>query len=268
MKPPNQLSQRDAGNYPSLGGRIHLVLTRPFRPACLPPTLALKLIVLVLTVSAPLIAARGGNDSGAAPRVSDEWEQAQDELLAVERTIATMPFPLRLREAVDRIGGTRRVEWMRSADFGHREYRRAQMVYAIVSPALKGKGYVVVFEARTLDNEDDEVEGAFVGFRTPLGGVYFADLRKHALAGRDSPRANRSSAPTPTGDAALAANASGWMPAREIERLSLTVALAEYPVSERAVKEVLGLPAFNATSDGRGARRSRRGVSHVGAERS
>jgi hypothetical protein len=43
---------------------------------------------------------------------------------------------------------------------------------------------------------------------------------------------------------ALASQATGWMSAREIERLSLTIALAEYPIRERDAKDLLGLPTF------------------------
>jgi hypothetical protein len=40
----------------------------------------------------------------------------------------------------------------------------------------------------------------------------------------------------------LAGETSGWISAREIERLSLTIALVDFPIRESAAKEVLGLP--------------------------
>ncbi len=45
-------------------------------------------------------------------------------------------------------------------------------------------------------------------------------------------------------NAVLAGEPPGWMSAREIERLNVTIALAEYPLGESSAKHVLGLPAM------------------------
>jgi len=123
-----------------------------------------------------------------------EMAAAKEELLAIEATAAQIKYPIRFGAARELFGGERTLKWI----WGVLKKGRSKEVFEIVTPHLRSKGYVVVFEGEDLTDPNMEVSRISVGYYTPLGRLYLADLRLATeVLNPDKKEPNQSAQTTP-----------------------------------------------------------------------
>ena len=118
-------------------------------------------------------------DSDSANLKGDDLDPKsamQFELVELENAVALLKLPLPLNDAMQAIGKDR-IRWSERSGVRYKEYRRDWLVFDVTSPALKDQLYVVVFEAEQITETNPIITRVSVGYQTPAGWIYFADLR-------------------------------------------------------------------------------------------
>ncbi|ATC64436.1 hypothetical protein CMV30_10990 [Nibricoccus aquaticus] len=153
---------------------------------------AIILLFLVMTCFAQA-ADRSNVATDAALEISAD---AMNELWEFESLIASLKYPLTVAESNAKLGGSSKIKWC--CTHGGSGERKSRMEFEIITPRLKGLGYMIVLSGRELVEDSSEVSEVLLGFRTPLGGIYYADLSALSSILRDKGNEHaRSPAPVP-----------------------------------------------------------------------
>jgi len=128
---------------------------------------------MVAALSADAVGDTAPGDSAA----EEARFAAQNELSTLEAAVAVLDYPLSFSAAIEKLGGKKVLVWSFGTSGGPKNARRSQQFFEVITPHLKDKGYVVVLEGDHFDGMDSSVTKVAVGYRTPLGSFYFADLR-------------------------------------------------------------------------------------------
>lgn len=133
----------------------------------------MKFLGIILVLIAVISFAQAA-DQSSKPTETFEDSDARDELWKFETLIASLKYPLTVAEVNTKLGGSSKIKWC--CTHGGSGERKSRMEFDIITPKLKGLGYMVVFSGRELVEDSSEVSKVLLGFRTPLGGIYYADL--------------------------------------------------------------------------------------------
>jgi len=140
-------------------------------------TMKLSFLFLLLGCFVFIHVSSAEQPTAAEDKAADERFLAQNELGDLEAAVAVLDCPLTFAEAIKKLGGNDKLQWLHSTDRSYKTGRCFQQVFLVVTPHLKEKGYVIVFEGEAIEKGTSLVTRVLVGFRTPLGDIYFANLR-------------------------------------------------------------------------------------------
>lgn len=99
----------------------------------------------------------------------------EKELRGLESAAASTLFPTTLGDVYRRLGGRENFQWCCTIYGGPEGARRTILLFSIETMHLKGKGYVLEITGEEVNNDMSVISAARVGFRTPLGRIYYAD---------------------------------------------------------------------------------------------
>jgi len=151
----------------------------------------MKTIVLFAVVCLAVVSAV----RAAQPPVPDD---ALGELTDVEAGVALIECPIPFSEAKTKIEAIVSLEWICGVGENDETGSRSREEYAIVSPHLKGKGYLVVLESSGSRGHAELVTKILIGVRTPTGQLFFADPRDTGISLKyPKKEANKALVPTP-----------------------------------------------------------------------
>ena len=137
-------------------------------------------VAAVLVALSIPFAAVHADDAAWSPSEAevDSIAKTQLALYDLETVVGQLVTPVSVRDAIEVIG-RQKLRWSGHsgpAQMGGRKIRDAEQIYEVIAPELDGLGYVVVFRGDELHRPDGVVKKAMVGFRTPAGRIYYADL--------------------------------------------------------------------------------------------
>jgi hypothetical protein len=121
------------------------------------------------------------------------------ELVHLKVIVARLQLPMPLRQVLAGLDEEKNLHWNYTSHPSHLDWHLTEMVFSVVSPRLKGKGYYVVIQGPQIFKGDDQVTYVAVGYREPIGNeIYLCDVNMLRGMLNEPKEANKPPLQTPT----------------------------------------------------------------------